>query len=55
MFHDEREEYLQKIGCRYKIFIGSKRETIDGKDKKTTTYQIIERPTGQAWKSALLF
>jgi len=48
MFHDEREEYLQKIGCRYKIFIGSKRETIDGKDRKTTTYQIIERPTGQA-------
>lgn len=41
------EEYLQKIGCRYMIFIDSKRETIDGKDKKTTTYQIIERPTGQ--------
>lgn len=41
------EEYLQKIGCRYMIVIGSKRETIDGKDKKTTTYQIIERPTGQ--------
>jgi len=42
------EEYLQKIGCRYMIFLDSKRETIDGKDKKTTTYQIIERPTGQA-------
>lgn len=42
------EEYLQKIGCRYMIVIGSKREIIDGKDKKTTTYQIIERPTEQA-------
>lgn len=38
------EEYLQKIGCRYMIVSGSKRETVDGKDKKTTTYQIIERP-----------
>lgn len=41
------EEYLQEINCRYMIVIGEKREKIDGKDKKTTTYQIVERPTGQ--------
>lgn len=38
------EEYLKSVGCDYMIEIGKKREKIDGKDKKTTTYQIKTRP-----------